>query len=141
MKISNHLIRAASYAIPRHNNDSRNFWLGCIGIRADGAMIISRNGEIRHGINLVKFRSNPNSHAEIRAAKKLGRGGILFVSRVSRENHSLAMARPCGMCRNILRAFEVQKVYYTIDDDHYGVWMVKDDYDKIYNSKIGSIRN
>ena len=127
------LMSAAKVALPTSSDDPRNFWLGCIGIRQDGATVSSRNGAVEYSTSIANYHFHPNSHAEGRVLRKLGKHGIVFVSRVSKKDHSLAMARPCGMCQVRLRAFGVKKVYYTINNDQYGVWYPSSDTDKIYS--------
>lgn len=126
------LLQAASISLPTHKNDPRGFWLGCIGIREDGAKVTARNGAVEFQSTIDKHQLFNYAHAEGRVLRKLGKGGVLFVARVSRKDKSLAMARPCDMCRLKLKMNKVSKVYYTINDNQYGVWYVKDDYDRVY---------
>lgn len=125
------LLSAAEMAVPHFDQDRRNFWLGAIGIRADGATVSSRNGAVSYSASVETYHLNPNSHAEGRLLRKLGKGGIVYVARVFRKDRTLAMARPCGMCQTRLKAFGVKKVFYTIDDHHYGIWYPDKDKDKI----------
>jgi cytidine deaminase len=124
---------AAEIALPHDPMDLRNFWLGCIGIRQDGAMVSSRNGAAEHSTSVKHYQLVPSAHAEGRVLRKLGWGGTIFVARVSRKDRSLAMARPCGMCQVRLKAFNVKKVYYTINPDQYGLWNPITDTDRIYD--------
>lgn len=126
------LIQASIISQPTTDNDHRAFWLGCIGIREDGTRVSSKNGNVEvHGF-MKSHEFMPASHAEGRVLRKLGKNGIVYVSRLRRDG-SLAMARPCGMCQVRLRSYKVKKVYYTINDNQYGVWFVNDDYDKIFD--------
>jgi hypothetical protein len=125
------LLSAAELAVPHFNKDPRNFWLGAVGLREDGASVYSRNGAVSYSASVETYHLNPNSHAEGRLLRKLGKNGIVYVARVFRKDRTLAMARPCGMCQTRLRAFNVEKVYYTIDNNHYGIWYPKKDKDKI----------
>jgi tRNA(Arg) A34 adenosine deaminase TadA len=125
------LLSAAELAVPHFNKDPRNFWLGAVGLREDGASVYSRNGAVSYSASVEAYHLNPNSHAEGRLLRKLGKNGIVYVARVFRKDRTLAMARPCGMCQTRLRAFNVEKVYYTIDNNHYGIWYPKKDKDKI----------
>lgn len=117
---------AADIGMPRVFNDTRHFWLGCVGIRKDGTIVTSQNAAV--------YCSSPNTyqpisvaHAEGRVLRKLGKGGEIFVARISKLNHSLAMALPCPMCQTKIRSSKVEKVYYTIDDQSYGLWIPKKD--------------
>jgi len=125
------LLSAAELAVPHFNKDPRNFWLGAVGLREDGASVYSRNGAVSYSASVEAYHLTPNSHAEGRLLRKLGKNGIVYVARVFRKDRTLAMARPCGMCQTRLRAFNVEKVYYTIDNNHYGIWYPKKDKDKI----------
>lgn len=125
------LIAASRIAMPKNGNDQRNFWLGSIGIRNDGVSVSAKNGASVFSASVETYHLNPNSHAEGRVLRKLGKHGIVYVARVSRKDHSLAMARPCSMCQIRLRAFNVRKVFYTIDDHHFGIWCPKSGTDKI----------
>lgn len=125
------LLSAAQFAIPHFNKDPRNFWLGAVGLRSDGAYVSSRNGAVFYSSSVEKYQLHTNSHAEGRLLRKLGKNGIVYVARVFRKDRNLAMARPCSMCQIKLRAFNVEKVYYTIDEHHYGIW-----YPKKYRDKI-----
>lgn len=125
------LLSAAKVAISSDNKDKRNFWLGAIGIRNDGVSVSARNGASSFSASVETYHLTPNSHAEGRLLRKLGKYGVVYVSRVSRKDRSLAMARPCSMCRIRLKSYGVKKVFYTIDDNHYGIWYPDKDQDKI----------
>lgn len=124
---------AAGVALPTIENDTRNFWLGAVGIRQDGVIITARNGIAAHSTKVKDYQLQPNSHAEGRALRKLGKYGTLYVARVLRKDNSYAMARPCKMCRTRLAAAKIDKVYYTIDNEHYGVWYPEEDVDKVFD--------
>lgn len=126
------LISASQIAVPNDGNDKRNFWLGAIGIRNDGVSVSSKNGASAFSASVETYHLTPNSHAEGRLLRKLGKYGVVYVARVSRKDRSLAMARPCSMCRIRLKANRVIKVYYTIDQNHYGIWFPNNDSDRIY---------
>lgn len=125
------LISASQVAVPNDGMDKRNFWLGAIGIRHDGVSVSSKNGASAFSVSVETYHLTPNSHAEGRVLRKLGKYGIVYVARVLRQDRSLAMARPCSMCQIRLRAYNVRKVYYTIDNNHYGIWYPDKDVDKI----------
>lgn len=118
---------AAGVALPNNSTDQRNFWLGCVGIRNDGAIVTSRNGAAEFSSTVKSYQLMPNSHAEGRCLRKLGKHGIMYVSRVSRQDQSLKMAAPCGMCRTRIRSAQIDKVYYTISDSEYGLWLPASD--------------
>jgi hypothetical protein len=126
------LLEAAELAIPTSKSDPRSFWLGAIGIRKDGALVSSRNGAVSFSSSVDLANVNVVSHAETRLLRKLGKDGIIFVSRVLRKDRSLAMARPCPDCQLKIRAHRAKKVYYTINDNQFGVWFPKEDKDRVY---------
>jgi tRNA(Arg) A34 adenosine deaminase TadA len=123
---------AAKVALPTSDIDPRNFWLGCIGVRRDGVLVSAKNGATVYYDTVPYYHLIPNSHAEGRVLRKLGKGGILYVARVSRKDGSLAMSRPCDMCAVRIRAAKVKKVYYSINEDHYGLWLPQQDEEKIF---------
>ena len=129
------LLKAAEVALPTTDDDPRNFWLGCVGIRDDGVMVSAKNGATEFSDQVESYQLVPNAHAEGRVLRKLGKNGTLFVARVSRKDRSLAMSQPCGMCQVRIRAANVKKVYYTINDSQYGIWLPDTDKYRIYTVK------
>lgn len=126
------LIEAAKAAVVgSDSNDKRNFLLGAIGIRKDGVSVSARNGAVISS-SYENYRIIGDAHAECRVIKKMGKGGVLYVARVLKKDGSLAMSRPCGMCRLRIQAAEVQKVYYTINPQQYGVLDIVNDTDWVY---------
>lgn len=123
---------AGVIALPNDKKtDPRHFWLGAIGIRDDGAMVSARNGAVQFCDQIKRNQLLPGSHAENRCLKKMGCKGTLYVARISKSNGDFAMSRPCMICRNHIKAKYINKVYYTIDANHYGIWHVKKDFDQI----------
>lgn len=120
------LVLAAKKALPKDKNDPRSFWIGCIAIRKDGVKISSRNGAV-HSTTTVNYQLIPSSHAEGRIVKKIDKGATLYISRVLRRDGSYAMAKPCPMCSITIKSHKVKKVFFTIDNLHFGVWNVADD--------------
>lgn len=106
--------------------DDRNFQLGCVAVRKDGAIVVSTNEMTR--------TPQPSGHAESRALRKAGHGATLYVARVTR-NGDLAMAKPCPRCQALIRSFGVVKVHYTIDNESIGVWSPQKD--KKPDSSVG----
>jgi tRNA(Arg) A34 adenosine deaminase TadA len=124
---------AATVALPTIDSDfKKNFWLGSVGIRRDNVIVSAKNGAV-YSTEVEDYQLMPNAHAEGRLLRKLGKGGIVFVARVAKGTRKLAMARPCDICRSRLRAMNIVRVYYTINENQYGVWYVKKDYDIIFN--------
>lgn len=101
---------AAEYAL---KEDNRSFWIGALGVRSDGAIVKSRNGS--------NYSISPELHAEFRLSKKLDVGAEVYVARLRRDTLEWSTARPCRMCRHILKSKGVKFVYYTISPGEYGV--------------------
>ena len=125
------LLLAAKVALPTIDDDPRSFWLGCVGIRKDGVIVSSRNGSSQFQDYIEYHQFNPNAHAEGRVLRKLGKYGSIFVSRVAKKDGSLAMARPCPMCQTRIKSAKISKVYYSINNEQYGIWYTDNDYDKV----------
>lgn len=123
---------AAKFSLPTIQNDPRNFWLGAVGIRQDGCIVYSRNGSAIHHETAFNNRTIASVHAEGRILRKLGKGGVIYVARVSKLTRKLAMARPCGFCQANISAMNVKKVFYSINECQYGVWDLVADTDKVY---------
>ena len=103
------------------NEDVRDYFLGAIGIRTDCTKLIKAcNGPAMISTSSTR-RNYPAAHAEYRLAQKLNKGSIVFVCRVKKGDNSYAMARPCANCQRRLASKGVVKVYYTINDNEYGV--------------------
>lgn len=126
---------AAKVAVPTdHKSDRRGFWIGSVGIREDGTIVSAKNGAVEFEGTVENYQLIPNAHAEPRVIRKMGKRGTLYVARVLRGTKSLAMARPCVICMPFLRAFQVGKCYYSINDYQYGVLDVARDTDRVYSS-------
>lgn len=127
---------AAKYSISK-NKDERVFFLGAVGVRQDGRIVHSKNAAVfdtsfLDGATSPPYKRFPGSHAEIRLSKKLGFNATVYVARVKKGTGELAMARPCECCQAVLRSFRVDKVFYTISDNQWGVWDVKKNTDFYY---------
>jgi tRNA(Arg) A34 adenosine deaminase TadA len=91
---------------------TRQYKIGAVGIRADGAIVASSN---------IPHRTpEPRAHAETRLARKLDWGSVVYVVRILSDGQ-LANARPCKSCRAALRGRGVKRVYYSIGEKEYGV--------------------
>jgi len=124
---------AGKVAMPTSEIDRRNFYLGCIGIRRDGVLVSAKNGATEYFDTVPYYNLIPNSHAEGRCLRKLGHGGILYVARILKGNGSLAMARPCEMCAIRIKSARIKKVYYSINEENYGLWLPQDDRDRVFS--------
>lgn len=125
---------AAKVADLDGKSDLRTYLLGAIGIRArDGVVVSAKNLACQSTAKTEEFKRISTSHAESRCVAKMGRvGGVLYVARIRRRDRSFGMARPCGMCRVIIRSHNIDLVYYTIDPNNYGTWNPTTDRDTIF---------
>lgn len=86
----------------------RTFHVFALGIRSDGAIVVSQNGS-----DAIK---NPSIHAEARLANKLDCGATVYVVRCKADG-TFGLAKPCPTCEAILRNMRVKCVYYTMNAD------------------------
>jgi len=93
-------------------NPDRNFYLGAIAIRTDGAVVES--------YNLITRDPDPNAHAEYRLTRKVDYGSVVYVARIVRKGQ-FALAKPCQSCMLSLVHHGVKRIYYTINSNEYGV--------------------
>jgi tRNA(Arg) A34 adenosine deaminase TadA len=95
------------------NRDRRTFYVGAIGIRNDGTMVMAWNGSSK----------DPNrvAHAEYRLASKLDQGAVVYVARICVGKWTFGLAKPCRACQKILKSKKVRKIFYSIGPDEYGV--------------------
>lgn len=93
-------------------NHKQSFRLGAAGIRKDGVIVVSFNGNPRE--------PNWAHHAESRLCRKLTPDSTIAVVRVL-ANGTIALAKPCRSCQNCLYRTGVKKVYYSIAPNEYGV--------------------
>jgi cytidine deaminase len=124
--------RAAINALPTDllEISKKQFWLSSFAVRRDGAIVSSRNGS-PYCTSTEHYQKQAKSHSEVRCLFKAGKGSTLYVARISRENFGLAMSRPCCSCRIFLKSYKVEKVYYTINNECFGIFYPKKDYDQI----------
>lgn len=105
------LLELAS-VLSRTKEDGRTYFIGAVGLRADGKLVGSYNGNPK--------TPNRLHHAEYRLSRKLTSNSLVFVSRTLACG-SWAMAKPCPDCESRLLNIGVSRVYYTIEPNHYGV--------------------
>ena len=97
----------------KRDHDARDYWLGAVGVRGDGVIVMSANGPAPDKTREV--------HAEYRLSKKLDYGATVYVARVRMVDGKFGKARPCADCQNALRAKKVKKVFYTLGPDEFGI--------------------
>lgn len=128
MNIKKYFDLAASIA---DFNDNRTFMLGAVGIRSDGVLVCARNGN-SFSTKWNSFHKNIKSHAEGRILRKLDCDSTIFISRI-KDKDTFVKAKPCDNCAVAIKGRRVYKVYYTIDDECFGLWYPKQDKTIIYN--------
>ena len=133
-------IKGAFNAMPKNHFDlKKNFWLSAIGIRSDGVEVFSKNQATNVGVfKQEKLKTHQKifcSHAECRVLRKMDFGGILFVTRIGKDftndDFTFKMARPCELCFQQIKSKKIEKVYYTINNDTYGILLPEKDKDYI----------
>ena len=126
------LHHALQLAMPTDSDDVRSYLLSAVGVRADNKIVNSKNGAV-FSTTAGNFQRIPLSHAESRLCRKLDLGSTVYVARLSKLTMSSAMARPCSVCQNHLRAKKVSRVFYTINSENFGIWYPQTDTDKIFS--------
>jgi tRNA(Arg) A34 adenosine deaminase TadA len=104
--------------IAKGGSEYRNYLIGCVGLRTDGAIVVAPNSWTKD--------PEPAAHAEARTVKKSNKGSTLYVARVHRSG-DWACAKPCVKCQALIRNKEVKRVFYTISNNEYSVWNVEDE--------------
>jgi len=113
MKIKEMIRLAADFA--KSGDPKRSYFLGAIGVRSDGVVVMARNDMIQ--------TPEPSAHAEARLVRKLGKdASMVVVVRVMKGSGQLAMAKPCKHCRTALKNYRVKKVYFTADNGKLSVF-------------------
>lgn len=125
------LEEAAKIAISDVNGSLRkNFLHGGIGVRKDGVLVSARNGAVNASSSAEFYKTILEAHCEPRIVRKMGKGGgeELYIARVLRKDQkTFAMSAPCAGCSNIIRAAKIPRVYYSISNYQYGIWLVEED--------------
>jgi deoxycytidylate deaminase len=90
------------------------------------------------GNKLIPSHKQKIAHSEYRTLRKLNKWATaMFVVRISKEAHARGnieykMARPCENCSSAIVAKEIGRVYYTISDSQYGLFIPGNDSDSIF---------
>jgi len=121
-------LRLALKEIDDHRfDDHLSFRLCAVLIRGGQVLSIGFNNGNRNGFVTAysKNRWFTNTHAEMAAVLQVRskidlRGTKIFVARITRSG-SVAMARPCNLCENVLYSYGIKRAIYTIDSNCYGV--------------------
>lgn len=122
-RIFSYFAIAAKFATKKRNG--RAFYLGAIGVRADGALVISTN----HASHTLCA----SGHAEARLARKLDFGASeVYVVRLRKLDDEFGMARPCLDCQRVLRAKGVKKCYFSISPREFGMMDLTKGIDRYY---------
>lgn len=92
-------------------DDKRTHRVGAVGLRSDGVVVVACNGAAKDRM--------PEVHAEARLCRKLDFYGTVFVARRTATGYRLS--RPCPDCQRALKSRRVKRVFYTIDNNEFGV--------------------
>lgn len=87
-------------------DDARRFRLGAVGLRKDGVIVASCNGNPRF--------PDRKHHAEYRVCRKLTDNSVVYVARVLADG-SIGCAKPCPSCMKCLKSKGVLAVFWTED--------------------------
>jgi tRNA(Arg) A34 adenosine deaminase TadA len=90
--------------VSRLKDDHRTYFLGAVGLRKDGVIVASANGN--------PVAPEPKHHAEARVLRKMGKGGILFVVRTLADG-TWGNARPCKDCMPLIKNHGISRVYFS----------------------------
>ena len=105
--------------------DQRSFRVGALCVRNDGVLVGAPNSPV--------LEPDRKAHAEYRTAKKIDFNGVFYIVRMLRRDNSLAIARPCNNCQNMLISKRVKKVFYSISPTKYGCWHPHNNTDTYYH--------
>lgn len=110
MKVEKYFLQAVRLAFS--DSDVGKTWLhAAIGIRADGAIVYSRNHKCK--------TPAPSAHAERRVCRKLGIDSpLVIVVRVNKQGQWM-MSKPCLNCQNAMRRCGVKRVLYSVAHEQY----------------------
>lgn len=95
--------------VSRLKDDDRTYFHGAVGIRKDGVIVCSANGNPKE--------PEPRHHAEARVLRKMGKGGILYVVRTLADG-SWAMSKPCTDCMKLIYSHDVKIIGYSENPLH-----------------------
>lgn len=90
--------------VSKLKDDNRTYRLGAVAIRGDDVLVSAYNGY--PGV------PTPPAHCEARLVRKLDKGAVVYLTRLSREGQ-WANSKPCPDCLRAMRRARVKRVYYT----------------------------
>lgn len=106
-----------------------DFWLLSMIVSGGRVLSIASNGRKRTGFVDAYYAQHCNSHSELAAIRNVRkkvdlRGAKIYVVRVKR-NRTVALARPCEMCQELLRSYGINRAFYSIGPDEFGEMRLK----------------
>jgi len=122
-----HLSQIVSHLRAVERDNSLTAYVGAMCVGGGSILSLAMNHSRLNVYCALRAPGYPNgTHAEVAAIfqvrKKVDLGGTkMFVARVKR-NGEIAMAQPCRMCRELIRSYGIKRVFFTIDENTYGVW-------------------
>ena len=106
------------------SNSAKSDYKSChyimaMGNRSDGVKVFSSNGAAKYSEGDLDIKIKIG-HAEQKLVRKLDKGSEVYVARLLKDG-SFALAKPCKMCRSLMKFKGVSRAYYTIGPAEYGV--------------------
>lgn len=84
-------------------------------------IVVSRHNSYKTHPKLLRFTEYPFLHAEAACILSVGiegcKGMDIYVARVL-KNGATATARPCKVCRKLIRLAEIRRVTYTLENNN-----------------------
>ena len=121
-----HLERAIKSALKHEYGTDIRYRLCAVLVKGGSILSIGFNDtSINSFVRHYATAPHTNLHAEVDAILQARRksdlnGCKIYVARVRRDN-SVALARPCNMCQNVLARYGIRTAIYTINENEHGV--------------------
>ena len=91
--------------VSRLKDDDRTYFHGAVGVRKDGVIVCSANGNPKE--------PEPRHHAEARVLRKMGKNaGIIYVVRTLSDG-TWGMSKPCPDCAKLIKHKNIHTVVYS----------------------------
>jgi len=123
---------AEKYALDHKFDEGLEYFLCAVIVRGGSVVSVGFNKKptntfVEHYADIARGKRDycMSTHAELDAickarAKVDLRGTKLFVTRI-KPSGGMGMARPCEICMGALENYGIKRVYYSIEDNEYGV--------------------
>ena len=103
-----------------------DFWVYAVIVSGGRVLSSGSNQHKKNAFVGAYYCEHSNKHAELNAIQQVRRktdlrGAKIYVVRVQHDRKTLAMARPCEYCQELLRAYGIKRAYYSVADEEFGV--------------------